>query len=132
MFDLSPIKLLLIAVVTTALIGPDKIPEVARTLGKAWRRIKGLQQRVETEVRELIPDLPDTANLARIARSPINLLNELADRQMAGAEEPTPEDVADSTSDTDTPTILTSTLRKPIVNPPTWQPPAGPFDPSHN
>ena len=80
MFDLSPIKLLLIAVVTAVLLGPDKIPEVARNLGRAWRRLKQVQGRIESEVRHVIPDLPGTSDLARYARSPINLLNELADR----------------------------------------------------
>ena len=80
MFSLSPIKLLVIAAVIMLLMGPDKLPDVAHKLGAAWRTVKKLQERVETEVREAIPDLPSTGDLARIARSPVNLLNQLADR----------------------------------------------------
>ncbi|HVB50813.1 MAG TPA: twin-arginine translocase TatA/TatE family subunit [Acidimicrobiales bacterium] len=80
MLSLSPIKLLVIAAVIMLLMGPDKLPDVAHKLGAAWRTVKKLQERVEAEVREAIPDLPSTGDIARIARSPVNLLNQLADR----------------------------------------------------
>jgi len=79
-FSLSPIKLLVIAAVIMLLMGPDKLPDVAHKLGAAWRTLKKIQERVESEVREAIPDLPSTGDIARIARSPVNLLNQLADR----------------------------------------------------
>lgn len=66
--------------VVMLLMGPDKLPEVAHKLGAAWRALKNLQEKVEAEVREAIPDLPSTGDIARIARSPVNLLNQLADR----------------------------------------------------
>jgi Sec-independent protein translocase protein TatA len=62
------------------LMGPDKLPEVAHKLGATWRTLKKLQEKVEAEVREAIPDLPSTGDIARLARSPVNLLNQLADR----------------------------------------------------
>ena len=77
---MSPIKLLVIAAVIMLLMGPDKLPDVAHKLGAAWRTLKKIQERVESEVREAIPDLPSTGDIARIARSPVNLLNQLADR----------------------------------------------------
>jgi TatA/E family protein of Tat protein translocase len=79
-FSLSPIKLMVIVGVVLLLMGPDKLPEVAHKLGSTWRAIKNLQEKVEAEVREAIPDLPSTGDIARIARSPVNLLNQLADR----------------------------------------------------
>lgn len=71
---------MVVVAVILLLMGPDKLPEVAHKLGSAWRTIKSLQERVEAEVREAIPDLPSTGDIARIARSPVNLLNQLADR----------------------------------------------------
>lgn len=79
-FSLSPIKIMVIMAVVLLLLGPDKLPEVAQKLGSWWRTIKSLQERVESEVRQAIPDLPSTSDLARMARSPVNLLNQLADR----------------------------------------------------
>jgi TatA/E family protein of Tat protein translocase len=93
MFSLSPIKILVIVAVVMILLGPDKLPEVAHRLGTTWRSLKRLQERVEAEVREALPDLPSTSEIARIARSPVNLLNQLADRAEAREEEPVAEPV---------------------------------------
>jgi len=129
-FDFSPIKILLIVVVTAVLLGPDKIPDVARSVGKAWRTVKTWQKRVESEVRDIVPDLPDSANLARMARNPLSLLNDLADRSEPA--EPLPNQTAgESEVSSDLP--IGMQLRKPLVNPaPVWQSPDGPFDPSMN
>jgi TatA/E family protein of Tat protein translocase len=78
--SLSPFKLLVVAAVIMLLMGPDKLPEMAHRIGSSWRALKRLQERMESEVREAIPDLPSTGDIARIARSPISLLNQLADR----------------------------------------------------
>src|SRR5271154_4666711 len=77
---LSPVKILVIVAVVLLLLGPDKLPEVAHRLGSSWRALKRLQERVESEVRDAIPDLPSTGDIARIVRSPINLLNQLSDQ----------------------------------------------------
>jgi sec-independent protein translocase protein TatB len=82
-FSLSPFKILVIVAVVLILLGPDKLPEVANKLGRSWRALKRLQERVETEVRSAVPDLPSSAEIARIARSPVNLLNQLAERAAA-------------------------------------------------
>ena len=80
---MSPLKILVIVVVILLLLGPDKLPETAHRLGLAWRSIKKLQEKVETEVRDAIPDLPSTSDIARMARSPVTLLNQLADQAEA-------------------------------------------------
>lgn len=80
MISLSPIKLIVVAAVIILLMGPDKLPEMAHRLGASWRALKRLQERMESEVREAIPDLPSTGDIARMARSPVSLLNQLADR----------------------------------------------------
>lgn len=83
MFSLSPLKIMVIVAVALVLLGPDKLPEVAHKLGSSWRALRRIQERVESEVREVIPDLPSSAELVRIARSPVNMLNQLADRAEA-------------------------------------------------
>ena len=77
---MSPLKIMIIVAVVLLLLGPDNLPEVAHKLGSSWRALKRLQERVESEVREAIPDLPSSNDIARIARSPVHLLNQLADR----------------------------------------------------
>ncbi len=78
MLNLDPSKLLVIAVVAVILLGPDKLPQVARQAGAAWRTFTDFRHRMETEVRSSIPDLPSSAEIARLARSPSALLNHLS------------------------------------------------------
>jgi sec-independent protein translocase protein TatB len=86
MLNLDPGKLLVIGVVAIILLGPDRLPQVARQIGGAWRAFNEFRHRMETQVRETMPDLPDTSEIARLARSPSALLNHLSN--MAPDEEP--------------------------------------------
>lgn len=114
------------------LLGPDKLPEIAHRLGSSWRALKRLQERMENEVREAIPDLPSTSEIARIVRSPVSLLNQLSDRvdakesADAAAASPSnevpPEELAP-------PPPLTS---PPLPNSARANDPSPPFDPSLN
>ena len=94
MLDLSPTKLVIIFVVAVVLLGPKRLPEVARQLGAGWRKLRALHQRVDQELRQSIPDLPSSQEIARFARSPISLLNQLAERQTGSSD---PKAVVEST-----------------------------------
>lgn len=87
MFDLSPLKIMIVVTVVLVFLGPDKLPEVARKLGATWKTIKQFREKVESEVREAIPQLPNSGDISRLVRSPIDLLNQLADRADSGEEE---------------------------------------------
>jgi sec-independent protein translocase protein TatB len=93
MLSLSPAKIMIVLVVALLLLGPDKLPQASRQIGAAWRELRHLHQRMETGVRENLPDLPSTQDIARLARSPVALLNRLADMH---PEEPTPAEAAAS------------------------------------
>ena len=93
MFDLSPIKIIVIIAVALLLLGPDKLPEVAARLGSAWSSLKNIQKKIESEVREVVPDLPSAGDIARIARNPVNMLNQLA--QKSDEKELTAKIIAD-------------------------------------
>ena len=84
MFNLDPAKLLIIGVVAMLLLGPDKLPQVARQVGGAWRSFNEFRHRMETEVRGSIPDLPSTNDIAKLARSPSALLNHLSNMDSNG------------------------------------------------
>ena len=76
--NLDPAKLLVIAAVAVILLGPDRLPQVARQVGAAWRSLTDVRHRMETEVRSSIPDLPSSSEIARLARSPSALLDHLS------------------------------------------------------
>jgi TatA/E family protein of Tat protein translocase len=79
MFDLSPVKILVLLVIALIVLGPDKLPQVARQLGAAWGDIRRFRSRLESEVRGAFPDLPPTHEVAKAVRSPLAFLERLAD-----------------------------------------------------
>lgn len=96
MLNLDPAKLLVIAVVAIILLGPDKLPHVARQVGGAWRSFNEFRHRMETEVRSSMPDLPSTTEIARLARSPSALLDHLSNM---GTDETDDDPVQEQTGD---------------------------------
>ncbi len=95
MLNLDPAKLLVIAVVAIILLGPDKLPQVARQVGGAWRSFNEFRHRMETEVRSSMPDLPSTTEIARLARSPSALLDHLSNMGTDEADDDPVEEQAD-------------------------------------
>src|SRR6202034_850963 len=87
MLNLDPAKLLVIGVVPIILLGPDRLPQVARQLGGAWRSFNEFRHRMESEVRNTMPDLPPTSEIARLARSPSALLHHLSNMSSDEDEE---------------------------------------------
>lgn len=124
---LSPVKIMVIVAVVLLLMGPDKLPEVAHRLGSSWRALKRIQERVESEVRDVIPDLPSTGDIARIVRSPINLLNQLSDqvdaREAAEVKKNSAVVSADATAP---PPLITPPNRPAVARTETAAPPPDP------
>jgi sec-independent protein translocase protein TatB len=98
--NLDPAKLLIIAVVAVILLGPDKLPQVARQAGAAWRSFNDFRHRMENEVRNSIPDLPSSTDIARLARSPSALLNHLSNMVPEGTEATEPAQAGEGTEQT--------------------------------
>ncbi|MGC8463586.1 MAG: twin-arginine translocase TatA/TatE family subunit, partial [Acidimicrobiales bacterium] len=75
---LSTDKVLVILVVALVVLGPNKLPQVARQIGSLWSEFQRFRQRIESEVRGTFPDLPSTETLTRAVRSPLSMLEDLA------------------------------------------------------
>ncbi len=94
MLDLSPVKLLVILVVALVVLGPDKLPGLARQIGAAWGDLRRWREKLEAEVRSTFPDLPTTERITEVVRSPLGYLDRLADDHARSME----ADAADDTS----------------------------------
>jgi len=94
---LSPAKLLVVLLVAIVVLGPDKLPKVARQVGSLWGDFRRLRQRLETDVRGNFPDLPSTETIAQAVRSPLSFLDTLADSH--AAENGTTSAAADGSED---------------------------------
>jgi sec-independent protein translocase protein TatB len=89
MLSLSPAKLLVILVIALIVLGPEKLPQVARQIGAAWHDLRGWRSRIESEVRGTFPNLPPTHEVAQAVRSPLAFLDRLADdHERALSEQP--------------------------------------------
>ena len=90
---LSPAKLLVVVLVAIVVLGPDKLPKVARQVGSLWADFRRLRERLETDVRGNFPDLPSTDKITQAVRSPISFLDSLADSHSPDneANPPAPE-----------------------------------------
>lgn len=80
---LSPAKLLVILVVALIVLGPDKLPKVAKQVGALWGDFRKFRERLENEVRGTFPDLPSTEVISQAVRSPLSFLDNLADSHSA-------------------------------------------------
>lgn len=56
MLDLSPDKLLMLAVVAVVVLGPNRLPGAARTLGRFIGQMRAMSASLQTEVREALHD----------------------------------------------------------------------------
>lgn len=70
MGSLDPAKILIILVVALVVLGPERLPRVARQLGAAWRELTRVRDQVTDELRSALPD-----DLPSIPRMPTNLVS---------------------------------------------------------
>jgi sec-independent protein translocase protein TatB len=75
---LSPAKLLVILVVALVVLGPDKLPRVAKQIGGLWGDFRKFRERLEADVRGSFPELPSSDKIAQAVRSPLSFLDDLA------------------------------------------------------
>ena len=136
MLNLDPAKLLVIAVVAIILLGPDRLPQLARQVGEYWRTFNEYRHRMESQVRQSMPDLPSTAEITRLARSPSALLDHLSAMGSDGDNEAlpvTPRAVAPTPPDVDAPTGMPGAPRPTAPRSQSPSPePALPGDPGLN
>src|ERR1700683_5605965 len=76
---LSPAKLLVILVIALVVLGPDKLPKVAKQIGVLWGDFRKFRENLESEVRGNLPDLPSTDTITQAVKSPLSFLDNLAD-----------------------------------------------------
>jgi sec-independent protein translocase protein TatA len=55
--SLGPAEILVILVVALLVFGPDKMPDMARQAGKAFREFRRVQQHLRSEIRGVVSDL---------------------------------------------------------------------------
>lgn len=68
MGDITPVKILIVAVVALLVLGPEKLPEMTRKAGKAWADFHKFRESMESQVRETVGDVPGLSDLTKLTR----------------------------------------------------------------
>jgi sec-independent protein translocase protein TatB len=58
-FNISATELLVIAIVALLILGPDKLPDAMRKLGRATRELRRITSGFEAELRDALSDAPE-------------------------------------------------------------------------
>jgi sec-independent protein translocase protein TatB len=76
--NLDPAKMLIILVLALVVIGPERLPKVARQLGSAWRELTRVREQVAEEVRSAIPELAELPQIPKLKPGALSgFLNDL-------------------------------------------------------
>jgi Sec-independent protein translocase protein TatA len=70
-FNLDPVKIFVLLAVALVVLGPERLPTVARTIGSLIRDFQLFRQKMVQEVKEIIPD---TAEVVTPITSALNQL----------------------------------------------------------
>jgi sec-independent protein translocase protein TatB len=79
--NLDPAKILVIGMIALVLLGPERLPRVARQLGGAWRELTRLREQVTDEMKAAFPldDVPRIPNASSaISRAVSSVTSPLA------------------------------------------------------
>jgi Tat protein translocase TatB subunit len=63
-FNVGPEKLILLFVIALIVLGPDKLPEAARTMGKVLAEFRRISGSLQSEVKEALSDPKDALTSA--------------------------------------------------------------------
>jgi sec-independent protein translocase protein TatB len=88
-FNIGTAELLLIFVVALIVVGPRRLPEIARTLGKIVTDVRKMSQDFTTEMtRELEAPAEELAEVKRELEAPVKELTEMTRELETPAKEP--------------------------------------------
>jgi sec-independent protein translocase protein TatA len=99
--SLGPAEILVILVVALLVFGPNKMPEIARQVGKGMREFKRVQQHLKSELRDVVSefDAPSSAS-PTVDVDPVPMLPP-KDDPVAAAPEPAAESAPEPGTPTD-------------------------------
>ena len=119
MLFLSPEKLFVVLVVAVIVLGPEKLPRVARQAATTWRTLASLRTRLESQARTAFPELPSFDTITEAVRSPLAYLDRLAgDVQTSSRQGSTPGSLDGSFVVEDVPTVVCGPGRAESLEPP--------------
>ena len=68
--SLGPAEILVILVIALLVFGPNKMPEIARQVGRGMREFRRVQQHLSTELRDVVSEFDGSSDSASTDASP--------------------------------------------------------------
>jgi len=71
--SLGPAEILVILVIALLVFGPNKMPDIARQVGKGFREFRRVQQHLKSELRDVVSEF-DSPSSATVEQQPVPML----------------------------------------------------------
>ena len=71
--SLGPAEILVVLVIALLVFGPNKMPDIARQVGKGFREFRRVQQHLKSELRDVVSEF-DSPSSATVEQQPVPML----------------------------------------------------------
>jgi sec-independent protein translocase protein TatA len=72
--SLGPAEILVVLVVALLVFGPDKMPDIARQVGKGFREFRRVQQHLKSELRDVVSEFDSRSSTPSVHPDPVPML----------------------------------------------------------
>jgi sec-independent protein translocase protein TatA len=94
--SLGPAEILVVLVVALLVFGPDKMPEIAKQVGKGFREFRRMQQHLKSELRDVVSEFDSPTTTTTVGPDPVPMLPPKDDVNSSSTPEATTSDSAPS------------------------------------
>ena len=131
--SLGPAEILVILVIALLVFGPNKMPDIAKQVGKGFREFRRVQQHLKSELRDVVSEF-DSPSTATVDQHAVPMLppKDAASDDSSSTPAPTPEASAPATPVVETPAAATPAAATPAAEPTAPLPSPEPDAPSES
>jgi sec-independent protein translocase protein TatA len=72
--SLGPAEILVILVIALLVFGPDKMPDIAKQVGKGFREFRRVQQHLKSELRDVVSEFDSPSSSATVDQHAVPML----------------------------------------------------------
>src|SRR5437868_908409 len=88
--SLGPAEILVVLVIALLVFGPNKMPDIAKQVGKGFREFRRVQQHLKSELRDVVSEFDSPSSTPAVEQQPVPTLppKDDAPEQSAGPAAP--------------------------------------------
>ena len=72
--SLGPAEILVVLVIALLVFGPDKMPDIAKQVGKGFREFRRVQQHLKSELRDVVSEFDSPSSTATVEQQAVPML----------------------------------------------------------